>query len=208
MFNESALSQSLAGLGIHNSRPLFTELQQAYGSSGRYYHDQSHVAACLTQLSLVSHLADKPHEVAVALWFHDAVYDATKQDNEARSADWASAYLSAEGVSEAVIKRIHNMIMATQTHQPKTDDEALLTDIDLGVLGASESSFEAYEQGIRNEYHWAPIDAYVVGRVEVLQSFLACPRIYHTQHFYDLLEQTARQNLMRKVDELSQLTSL
>ena len=203
MFSESVLCASLSSLGVSSCKTIFESLKNAYGAQDRHYHDQSHVSECLVHLGNTSHLATRVSEVEIAIWFHDAIYDSTKGDNEERSADWAANYLSDEGISKEIVSRIHDMIIATKTHVAKTDDEALLLDIDLGILGSSEATFELYDQAIRSEYHWVPIEQYSAGRVGVLRSFLDRPRIYQTTHYYDALEQTARSNLARKIEEIS-----
>lgn len=203
MFTEIALSDSLAEYGISNCSDIFLKLQDAYGDPGRHYHDRSHVAECLGHLSACKGIANRPREIEVAIWFHDAIYDTTKGDNEERSADWAKIYLDAQNVPNDAIGRIYDMIVATKSHTPKTDDEALLIDIDLGILGTSPQVFELYDEAIRREYHWVPIEQYVAGRVNVLQSFLDRSKIYHTDRFSDQLEAPARENLSRKISELS-----
>jgi len=203
MFIITALSESLSAFGISECDAIFAALKDAYGGQDRHYHDESHVSECLGHLSSTSHLAVQRQEIEVAIWFHDAIYDSTKADNEERSADWAREYLSGEGVSENTIERIYNMIIATKTHKANTDDEELLLDIDLGILGTSASTFEQYDQAIRKEYHWVPAEQYSAGRVDVLRSFLDRPRIYQTAHFHDALEDSARSNLARKIDELA-----
>ena len=203
MFSEQTLSASLSAFGVTDSTAIFSALSEAYGAAGRHYHDQSHVVECLTQLRKTTQLANRVEEVEIAIWFHDAVYESTRGDNEERSADWAREYLSGEGVPEASIARIYDMVIATKTHVARTDDEALLLDIDLGILGSSEATFEHYDQAIRKEYHWVPAEQYSAGRVSILRSFLDRPRIYQTDHYFDSLEQTARSNLARKIEQLS-----
>jgi len=43
-----------------------------------------------------------PAEVELAIWFHDAIYDLWRTDNEARSADWTRDAIVAAGLSEKI----------------------------------------------------------------------------------------------------------
>ena len=65
---------------------LYEQLLQAYSEPQRHYHTLQHLAECLQLQSESAHLAQHPAEIAIALWFHDAVYDVKAHDNEARSA--------------------------------------------------------------------------------------------------------------------------
>ena len=69
-----------------------TELVQYYGQVGRYYHNLNHVRDCLDQLQATPK-CDDHDSLKLALWFHDAIYDATRSDNEAASADLAAEWL-------------------------------------------------------------------------------------------------------------------
>ena len=202
MFDESNLSNCLNLLGARSTDGIFGRLQQAYGETGRYYHDGSHIEECLTHLGAHQKLAERPEEIEAAIWFHDAVYDTKASDNEERSADWASEYLTTAGVGSAIVSRVHAMIIATKTHVAETQDQKLLLDIDLGILGASPAAFERYDQAIREEYSWVPLEQYRSARVVVLKSFLDRSAIYQTQTFADRLERQARDNLSVKINEL------
>ena len=175
---------------------LYEQLLQAYSEPQRHYHTLQHLAECLQLQSDSAHLAQHPAEIAIALWFHDAVYDVKAHDNEARSADWAVATLQAAGVSVEVQTRVHALIMATEhTAVPLAGDAALLVDIDLAILGAAVARFAEYERQIRQEYAWVPEEVFVEKRRAVLQGFLDRARIYSTAHFREILEAAARNNL-------------
>ena len=74
------------------------ELIAAYSSAGRHYHDLAHIAALLRLTAEhADRLADRA-AVDLAIFYHDAVYDAKRSDNEAKSAALARAQLPAQGV--------------------------------------------------------------------------------------------------------------
>jgi predicted metal-dependent HD superfamily phosphohydrolase len=90
--------------------------------------------------------------------------------------------------------------MATR-HQdvPDTSDEALLVDIDLGILSASSDRYDEYEEQVRREYRWVPGFVFRRRRVEILRSFLAREAVYHTSWFREHRESSARANLGRAI---------
>jgi len=184
--------------GLHHTPPpgLYEQLLQAYSEPQRHYHTLQHLDECLQLQSDSAHLAQRPAEIAMALWFHDAVYDVRAHNNEARSADWAVKALQAAGMSAEVQARVHALIMATEhTAAALVGDAALLVDIDLAILGATPARFAEYERQIRQEYAWVPADVFVEKRRAVLQSFIARQKIYNTALFKHQLEASACTNL-------------
>ncbi len=179
---------------------LCDALLVAYAEPHRHYHNTQHLAECLQGFEAVRHLAQRPAEVALALWFHDAVYIVQRHDNEAQSAAWARQALTTAGVQADVAERVYKLVMATRhTSAPAAGDAQLLVDIDLSILGAEAQRFAQYEQQIRKEYAFVPEELFRTKRKEVLLSFAARPRIYGTDHFHAALEARARANLAQAV---------
>lgn len=177
---------------------LLAQLKAAYTEPQRQYHTLQHLGECLAVFDSVQTHAEHPHEVELALWFHDAVYDIKGHDNERRSADWARDALRDAGVDAGPAQRVHDLIMATRhTAVPSGHDEQLLVDIDLSILGAERARFDEYEQQIRKEYAYVPGFLFRRKRREILKGFLDRPTIYSTPHFHDALEARARDNLRR-----------
>ena len=170
---------------------------RAYSEQHRHYHTLQHLRECLAQFEAASMLARHPAEVELALWFHDAVYDPQRKDNEERSADWARASVLAAGCSPDIAERGAALVLATRSHVATADDPdtALLLDIDLAILGAAPARFAEYERQIRAEYAHVPEAEFRAGRARVLQGFLSRDRIYLTDAFHDALEGRARANL-------------
>ena len=181
-----------------DGRALFQELLVRYEEPRRKYHSVQHLSECLAAFDHARHLAPHPAEVEVALWFHDAVYEVTRTDNEDRSAEWAVAELGSAGVAPEVAGLVSSLVMATKhIAMPTAPDEQVIVDVDLAILGASEERFAEYERQIREEYSLVPGFLFRSSRRAILQALLHRPRIYGTDHFHARLEQAARENLRR-----------
>jgi predicted metal-dependent HD superfamily phosphohydrolase len=190
-----------AGAG---DEPLFHRLVAAWSEPQRHYHTLQHLRECLDQLDGQRRLAQRPAEIALALWFHDAFYDPQRSDNEQRSAEWADEALRAAGLRDGCAARVHAMVMATAGHAPTPDpDRQLLVDIDLAILGAEPARFDESDAQIRAEYAHVPQAQWREGRGGVLRGFLARSRIYGTPALHERHEAQARANLQRALDRLA-----
>jgi len=205
MFTREQFDRAIFDLGATPIESHFDDLQSAYSSPKRHYHSHTHVSECLNHLARVYALLAHPAEVEIAIWYHDAVYDAHANDNEIQSANLARLALTAAAAPDDTIDRICKMIIATQTHLSFNHDSATLLDIDLGILGASTTAFEQYDHQIRREYHWVPEALYRSRRADVLAMFLQRDKIFVTDFFHELYEEQARINLTNKIVELRQL---
>ncbi len=184
---------------------LRTELLKRYSAPHRHYHSVQHLEECLLQFDGARGEAEHPAEVELALWFHDAVYEPKRPDNEERSADWAVEAALAAGLASEVAARVRALVLATrhdEAHGPVTQDERVMVDADLSILGAPLGRFEEYERQVRAEYSGVPGILFRRGRRKILEGFLARERIYRTAHFHDRLEAKARANLLRSVARL------
>jgi predicted metal-dependent HD superfamily phosphohydrolase len=185
-------------LGLPGNDAWRDRVLAGYAEPARHYHTQQHLAECLALCDDVAHLAERPGEVALALWFHDAVYVAQARDNEARSAAWAAAALMEAGAGTDVIARVAALVMATARHDATgAVDAALVIDIDLAILGAAPARFAEYERQIRAEYAAVPSDLFLEKRRAVLTRFLARPVLYTTPALRARFEGQARANLQR-----------
>jgi predicted metal-dependent HD superfamily phosphohydrolase len=200
--NESDWKQRSDGVAKMKDR-LLSELTAAYAQPHRHYHTKTHIDYCLYEVGNVWNYAVHLNELRWAILFHDAVYDPKKQDNEARSADWACKVMAELERPEDEQARVRALIMATaHSVEPSTPDEALLLDIDLSILGAEDTVFDQYDQAILQEYEWVPMDRYREARARVLEAFVKRDTLYQTAHYRQRLEASARQNLQRALLKL------
>lgn len=179
-------------------------LAARYREPGRHYHNLAHVQALLRWLDQSRDLAVDPPAIEAAIWFHDAVYDTRRDDNEAASAALAREELQALGWPARAIDKVAVMVLATAGHAPDQSDPdtGLFLDLDLSILGQSPATYSSYSQAIRAEYAWVDDARYAAGRRQVLQAFLMRPRIYLTPRLHDAWEAAAISNMR---EELSQL---
>ena len=176
------------------------DLIAAYAAPNRHYHNLAHVEDCLAQLARVNDLsADEREILTEAIWWHDVVYDPTRSDNEELSAQLAERHVEA-----GIRREVGRLIRLTQTHQVEPGDKlgAVLISIDLSILAAEPSRYDAYAGAIRREFAHVPDDSYRAGRADVLRRFAARPVIFPDAAVARACEQKARDNLARELASL------
>ncbi len=178
-------------------------LLEAHQSPSRYYHTTEHISACLKHLEAVKSFVDDWKSMALAFWFHDAVYKPFSSKNERESADWAMQFLEVNAADREQILHVEALIMATcHNTSGLVGDVATLVDIDLSILGARPEVYDTYSLHIRKEYRLVPKFIYKKKRKALLQSFLDKSRIYTSHYFFEKLEKSARLNLDRELSHL------
>jgi predicted metal-dependent HD superfamily phosphohydrolase len=194
-----------ADLGQRNAAR--ERLLTGYGEPHRAYHTTAHIAALLDLLTVHGAAARDPNALRLAILYHDVVYDPRRSDNEAVSANVAQRDLTALNVEAALLARVVQLVLATQHGAHVTDaadtDLALLLDLDLSVLAAAPSDYDAYAAAIRHEYAHVPGLLYRPGRRRVLQKFLDADQLYLTPALQAAWEHRARANLVREIKQLS-----
>ncbi len=176
-------------------------LAEAYDAPERHYHTLGHIEKLLARVG--AYPLQDPVVVELAVWFHDAVYNALRSDNEAKSAEWALAFLQDTSLEPARRERVADLIRRTQDHtqpQPPADTDLLLfLDADLSILGAPEAAYWDYARQVRREYRLVPDLLYRPGRRKVLAKLLAAPVLFHTPALHAELDAAARRNLQAEL---------
>lgn len=187
--------------GVVNS--LWAEILKVYTLRGRYYHTLSHLEHLAAELQGVRNAIVHWDTVVLAACYHDFVYAAHQQDNEARSAAVARERLETLQYPAAETALCERLILATKGHgiDPENDVN-YFTDADLSVLGSAPEVYGTYTGNIRKEYSIYPDFLYKPGRKKVLEHFLAMPRIFKTDIFYERYEGPARKNLRWELETL------
>ncbi len=202
------LEQSLSSFS--NTPVLRAELERVrdlWSAPHRHYHSLSHLN---TMLAHVSWLGDEHPELddrvalELAVWFHDAIYDAAASDNEKESADLARRSLQGL-VSRQTIDEVYRLILLTAGHEVESGDSigSVMIDGDLAILGASPKGYIAYNEGVRLEYRHLDDDTFKQGRSAFLRSMLDRPRIYGTEPGHARWHDQARLNMSTELRDLA-----
>lgn len=181
------------------------ELIARHGEPHRRYHTMVHIQACLDELAACDDLeAGERSLLEAAIWFHDAIYDPARNDNEARSARLAEARLAAMGEPSAFAAEVSRLILLTAGHAVEPGDRigARLVSIDLSILGAAPDRYDAYAAGIRAEYGHVPEPLYRAGRAAILRRFVESPILFPDPAWAARLDAAARANLRREITTL------
>lgn len=171
-----------------------------YAEPHRAYHNAAHIAEVLRWFDVVGDAIgwQSPRDVYDAILFHDVIYDPTRSDNEAKSAELALQHGASERTAE--------LVRLTAKHGSITEadsDAAHFLDADTAILGAAPAEFDAYDAAIAIEYKHVPPDAYRAGRRAFLEKMQARPRLFLTDFFHARLDAAARANLTRAISRLS-----
>jgi len=138
--------------------------------------------------------------VELATWFHDAIYEIGRDDNEDRSAELAYELLESSPIRDEVAR----LVRVTKTHKVADDDVngAVLSDADLSVLGSEPLRYRAYAATVRQEYADVPDEVFKPARVQALSALLEGP-LFHTTVARQRWEERARQNIAEEIAALT-----
>ena len=200
--------------GHHNDGPIDALLVR-YAEPHRKYHTATHIMMALRHVhDVFESLAIHPSaEVIAACLYHDAIYDARRNDNEELSARLAGSELGEIGWPASRCDSVAAMIIATAGHvddgsgtagvDGNDRDTAILLDADLAILGAEPGAYLAYVNGVRSEYGHVDDSQWIAGRSAVLRRFLDRPRLFTTDFMYSAFEHRARANIEAELAALS-----
>lgn len=168
--------------GLAVNPKLIEALRQQHRVPRRYYHNFGHVIDVCWKLAEARDLEPLSWKVETfyAALFHDAIYEATRSDNEEQSALLAAVWLRGV-VPPDVLDRIQRLIQATAAWVPEEElqrDHAtaqafqIFLDCDRSILGSEPARYAAYVRGLQKEFAFAGPEGWRQGRGTFLRSVL------------------------------------
>lgn len=188
-------------MAAHLTEPLREDLLARWSESHRKHHNVEHLHELLDAVQSLADdgLSFDREAVELAAWFHDAIYEIGRDDNENRSADLARELLASSPVRDEVAR----LVLATKAHDVTDDDvnAAVLSDADLSVLGATPARYHRYAAAVREEYSAVADDVFKPARARMLADLLD-GTIFHTAPGRDRWEAQARRNVTAEITAL------
>lgn len=198
MLHRRRSSDRLASIGFER---VVIDLERRWSEPHRRYHDLVHLDEMLGNLGALGVADDLVCELAT--WFHDAILDNRRSDNEERSAVLATEMLTTDAVKardahldDRDIELIADIIRATKGHEPATEPRtAAVLDADMAILGSAPDRYAVYLRDVRAEYDFLDDEAFRTGRATFTRHVLEQDRIFGTDRGRELWEEPARRNL-------------
>lgn len=185
--------------------PVGERLLELYSEKARHYHRPEHVLSCLDALESYPGSVRDNDSLELALWFHDALHVNLRHPSEDKiqSARFFESEFGILAEPSIDTKEVTRLILATRhTYDPLDSDEALIMDIDFGILGADKARYESYAEGLKKEHSSMSDEDYRELRTDKLRGLLCKKSIYWTKHFRRFLEVSARANIEDELDAL------
>jgi predicted metal-dependent HD superfamily phosphohydrolase len=176
-------------------------LRARYAEPHRRYHGIAHLTAVLDHVDELTEPGDDADTIRLAAWFHDAVYDPERSDNEEISAQLAEGLLPAFKIEPDVVDEVARLVRLTASHDADPDDRngSVLCDADLAILASGPGAYTDYAVGVRLEYAFLDDQTFARGRREVLHRLSERPSLFHTRKGRRLWESAARKNLATEI---------
>lgn len=172
-------------------------LMTRFSEPHRHYHGRNHLRHCLRELDQAADQIGDADMVEMALWFHDAIYDAGADDNEERSAQWFES-VAEQALNPKFIREVREAILDT-VHRalPEAGNARFVVDIDLSSFGLPWGEFMADSHALRKEQMHLSDQDFYRRKCVFLKSLIDRSTIYATPYFRNLYEVAARTNIER-----------
>lgn len=185
-------------------RDSYIELIKRYNDPKRSYHNVDHIENVAAYIHANREKAENSPALLWAALLHD-FFPPWEKNAEQRSADESAIFLKNLGMKEELIEQVKKLIVFTAHHfSASNQDERLLADADLFILGEEAWRYDLYASQIRREYAHIITPLFNNGRRKFLSKLLA--RIETEGRLCFSLDQDweerAKQNVRRELASL------
>ncbi|MCU0444199.1 MAG: adenylyltransferase/cytidyltransferase family protein [Microscillaceae bacterium] len=158
----------LQSYGVQNLETLISQWQEPH----RYYHNEDHLSFLLEGIEKLAGQGElSPQDKAsliMTAFFHDVIYDPTRQDNEEKSAD----FFVQNTDNQIDTEQIRQMILDTKKHEAQSKLSEIFIDLDMWIVTHADFlELLDYEYKIFKEYQFFDYAVYKPVRISLLQQF-------------------------------------
>jgi len=168
----------------------------------RYYHNLNHINKLLSYSEIFNLTNKERLLLELSIWFHDIIYNPTKNDNEEQSAQefvkFSNEYLKLDNLYVDIVK---NMILATKHNDTAYNKlEKIICDLDLIEL--SSNNYIENSNKIKKEFSHLKDETWRNERIKFLTYFLNKEKIFYNKECYNTYEVKAKENLIKEIEYL------
>jgi len=207
-FLKQQWDRALKQYNIDNDKlhEYFIKVLDYYNKNGHFYHNLNHIENflrnCLPYLDACKYI----DEIILAVFYHDAVYDSLRTDNEEKSAQLARTDLKELGLDKNIRIRIMELIRRTANHTVRYKKDRfemqLFLDGDIAILGSNWELYKEYANAIRKEYIRIPDRIFKKKRKKFLLALLKEKKLFYVPEFKEKYEAKARENILKEINEI------
>lgn len=176
------------------------ELDLLYSEPHRHYHTMSHIAIMFSLATAHGLKLSVPQQLAI--FYHDAIYNPTRKDNEEQSNSLFLRHHSGTLLPQYT-NRVSSIILDTKTHIASCHESFDVLDLDLAGLGFDFDTYMYASEQIRQEYIHLPEDTWIANRKLFLKSMLDKDNLFHTHWGKDFYQIKAMRNMEKELNLLS-----
>ncbi|XP_059615003.1 uncharacterized protein LOC132260715 [Phlebotomus argentipes] len=172
-----------------------------YSQDERAYHNQNDMFAHKEKYLREGKASDS---VILAAIFQYYSFD-PKRDSHTENCQAFREFLAEASLAEAPLGKYVRKLLGENIAEDLEgfdEDAQFLQDLDLAILGGSPEEYKNYTELLQKEYKHLNTDSYKSTRLKILKTFLTIPRIYSTNFFRERLEESARRNIKKEIEEL------
>jgi predicted metal-dependent HD superfamily phosphohydrolase len=171
-------------------------LTTQYTEPHRRYHTLEHITYMFMKAR--EHKIQLTRAQTHAIWWHDAVYVPGSATNEEDSVHLAHDYHN--HLQDPDWLNICMIIMDTKTHEPRSEESAIVCDLDMLILADVAVKYRRYAKQVRTEFSKYSDEEYRQGRIQFLGNMLLNP-IFHSM-FFKQYENEASENIKNEIWDL------
>lgn len=170
---ENIFSAFHSTLAKHVSEESIADLEKLWNQKTRFYHNVQHLNQIITDIQYNILFGDlsvvEKHTLLLAAFFHDAIYDAKRKDNEDKSIEFfKKSYIGKDAI---MVQKVSDLIEVTKYRKRPTEKlQKIMWDADNAGFKKGFDYLLKTEKLIHKEYPFISTEVYKENRIKFLKT--------------------------------------